>query len=44
MEDWKKTDMEQDFIDLANLIWSAWHIYEDEKQYVMASVETDKHL
>ena len=34
--------MDQDFIDLENLIRSAWNLQDDDKQDVMAAVETDK--
>ena len=44
MEDFKKTDIDQYFINMANLIWSAWHLQDDDKQDIMAAVETDKHV
>ena len=36
--------MDQYFIELEKLICSAWHLQDNEKQDVMAVVETDKQV
>ena len=33
----------QDGMELANMIWNICNLYDDNKQYTMAAVETDEH-
>ena len=44
MENCKTTDMDQYFIDLSKLIRSDRHPQDDDKQYFMVAVETDKQV
>ena len=44
MDKYDAIETDQDGIELANMIWTICHLQDDEKQYVMAAAETNKHV